>query len=375
MTVVVTADRPPASIEPITPAAVMERLRLGLPAMQARAAKLDRDPAFPREDLDFLRDIGALRVFGDERTLPSELMGALRLVGRGNLSVGRIFEGHVNGARLVGWYGNAAQRRRLAERLGAGEVFGVWNTESPPGVRLATVHGVATLQGEKSFATGAGHIDHAIVTARDEQGGKQMILVGARDSKRADPSGWRVRGMRATLSGAYDVTGLVIDPSSQVGAPGDYEREPRFSSGAWRFAAVQLGGIERIIGLLRDHLAATPAGEDPIHRARFGLALASTRSAYMWVREAAVRAEAATAGPEEVALVLMTRGVVERAGLAAIEAAERSVGTRAFFEDSPLDQACRDLALYLRQPAPDQALDRASIAFIATDCWRGDALW
>jgi hypothetical protein len=51
------------------------------------------------------------------------------------------------------------------------------------------------------------------------------------------------------------------------------------------------------------------------------------------------------------------------------------MGTRAFFEDHPIDQACRDLALYLRQPAPDQALDRATAAFIAQDCWRDDPLW
>jgi hypothetical protein len=126
---------------------------------------------------------------------------------------------------------------------------------------------------------------------------------------------------------------------------------------------------------LRDHLAATPAGCDPIHRARFGLALAEARSAYLWVREAARRAEAPDAGPAEVAFVLMARGVVERAGLTAIEAAQRSVGTQAFFDTNPLDQACRDLSLYLRQPAPDQALDRAASAFIAEDCWRDDPLW
>jgi hypothetical protein len=40
-----------------------------------------------------------------------------------------------------------------------------------------------------------------------------------------------------------------------------------------------------------------------------------------------------------------------------------------------MDQACRDLALYLRQPAPDQALDRAARAFLERDAWRNDRLW
>jgi alkylation response protein AidB-like acyl-CoA dehydrogenase len=355
------------------PATVLDRIRSELPAMWARAADLDRFGVFPTQDLAFLRGCGALNVFGRDETTARDLMEALRLIGRGNLSLGRIFEGHVNGARLVAWYGDSTQRAGLDERLQLGETFGVWNTERPPGVRESPDG--SHLIGEKCFATGAGHIDHAIVTAWLPDGGRRMVLAEAGDPDRADPSGWRVSGMKATLSGTYDLTGLPSRADTRLGAPGDYEREPRFSGGAWRFAAVQLGGVERIVGLLRDHLMATPAGKDPVHRARFALALAQTRSAFLWVREAADRAETDTAGPAEVAFVRMTRGVVERAGLAAIDAARRSVGTRAFFEDNPLDPACRDLELYLRQPAPDEALDKAAAAFLAEDCWRDDPLW
>jgi alkylation response protein AidB-like acyl-CoA dehydrogenase len=351
------------------PAEVIARLRGALPEIQSHAADLDARGAFPAEDIALLRDIGALEAFARDEATPRQLMEALRLVGRANLSLGRVFEGHVNGARLVGWYGDARQRRWLDEALGAGRTFGVWNTERAP----VTIDGGA-LRGGKTFATGAGFIDHAIVTATTD-GGRRMVLADARRIERADPASWRVRGMKATVSGTYDLTGLAADTQTLLGAPGDYEGEPRFSAGAWRFTAVQLGGVERIVGLLRDHLAATPAKDDPIQRARFGAVLAAARSAYLWVREAAERAEAADAGADEIALVLMTRGVVERAGLAAMEAAARTVGTRAFFEDHPLDQACRDLALYLRQPVPDQALDRAAAAFIDHDCWRDDPLW
>jgi alkylation response protein AidB-like acyl-CoA dehydrogenase len=351
-------------------------LQGALPQIQARARDHDAAGAFPRADVEALHRLGVLQRFGEGGATPLELMEALRLTGRANLSLGRIFEGHVNGAALIAWCGDDRQRAQLAVDLAEGRTFGVWNTEPAPGVTTEVgADGALRLVGAKSFATGAGHIDRAIVTARLADGAKQMVIADARDPARADPSVWRVRGMRATVSGTYDLTGLSAGPGAALGAPGDYEREPRFSAGAWRFTAVQLGGVERIIGLLRDHLVASPAGQDPIHRARFGEALRETRSAYLWVREAAQRAEAPGAGPAEVAFVLMTRGVVEAAGLAAMEAAARSVGTRAFFEDHPLDQACRDLALYLRQPAPDQALDRAAAAFLREDCWRDDPLW
>jgi alkylation response protein AidB-like acyl-CoA dehydrogenase len=259
--------------------------------------------------------------------------------------------------------------------LRAGQVFGVWNTEKAPVTIEADERGRPVLRGGKTFATGAGFIDFAIVTATFEGGGRRMVIVTANAAARTDPVSWRVRGMRSTVSGTYDLTGLPAGPEVRLGKPGDYEREPRFSAGAWRFTAVQLGGIERVIGLLREHLATTPGKNDPIHRARFGEALAAARSAYLWVREAALRAESPLAGAAEIAFVLMTRGVVERAGLQAMEAAARTIGTRAFFDDQPVDQACRDLALYLRQPVPDQALDRAAAAFIEQDCWRDDPLW
>jgi hypothetical protein len=357
-------------------AQVVARLRAAIPEIQGRAPTYDAHGAFPAQDVETLRRVGALRLFGEGRATPLELMEALRLTGRANLSLGRIFEGHVNGAALVSWYGSDEQRAELAQALADGLTFGVWNTEPAPGVRVTPdANGSPQLAGRKSYATGAGHIDRAIITARLALGGRQMFLVDARDPDRADPAEWRVRGMRATVSGAYDLTGLSAEAVAQLGAPGDYEREPRFSAGAWRFTAVQLGGVERVLELLRGHLVDAPAGKDPIHRARFGEALRGVRSAYLWVREAAQRAEAPEAGPAEVAFVLMTRGVVEQAGLAVMEAAARSVGTRAFFEDHPLDQACRDLALYLRQPVPDLALDRAAGAFLEADCWRDDPLW
>jgi alkylation response protein AidB-like acyl-CoA dehydrogenase len=102
--------------------------------------------------------------------------------------------------------------------------------------------------------------------------------------------------------------------------------------------------------------------------------VAAARTAHQWVRHAARRAEIdpdATAAP----LVLMTRGVVEEAGLAVIQAVQRGVGTRAFFSDSPIDRIMRDLELYLRQPSPDLALDHAASAWLDRDCWGGDPWW
>jgi len=353
----------------------LDRLRGLAPVFASHLADLDARGAFPAEDLVLLASCGVLEVFAKPAAEPIGLLNALRILGRANLSLGRVFEGHVNGALLVERYGNRRQRAALAADLAQGALYGVWNTEPAPGVQIRGEGDGACLDGSKSYATGAGHVDRAIVTGLLPDGRRQMVIANGRDPARADGSAWNVRGMRATVSGRYDLTGLPADAEARLGQPGDYEREPYFWAGAWRFAAVQLGGVERVLGLVRAHLVGSPAGEDPIQRARFGKAYAACRGAGLWVREAALRAEAPGAGPDVIPTVLFARGVVENAGFEAMEAAARCVGTRAFFSDHPLDVACRDLSLYLRQPAPDQALDRAAQAMLANDGWADDPLW
>jgi hypothetical protein len=361
--------RPAKAQEGPSASEALAALERHAPAIGERALAAHLCGAFPAEDVALLQEIGVFRRFAEADVAPGELMQALRLIGRANLSLGRIFEGHVNAAKLLRRYGGQGALEGLPPRA----LLGVWNTEPDPAepVRI-DVDG--RLCGRKSFATGAGHLSHALITALNASGERQLVLVEAGDPRRADAAAWRVSGMRGTCSGTYDLTGLAAGGASRIGAPGDYLREPMFSAGAWRFAAVQLGGAERILSLLRGHMtAAAPPGA--VAAARFAEALAEVRSAGLWVREAAGRAEAPDAGEDAIAVVLLTRRVVENAALAVMEAAARNVGTRAFFEDHPLDHACRDLALYLRQPAPDQALERAARAFLERDRWDGDALW
>lgn len=331
---------------------------------------------FPSARVAALREAGMLAAFARIGLGPEvdDLLDTLRRIGGADLALGRIYEGHVNALQLVATYGDADQQMTLDRDMAAGRLFGVWNTEPQPGLSIArTGTNRWRLDGAKSFATGAGHLDRVLVTARDEAGGRQMALVNVSGlSDRADNRAWQVRGMRGTVSGLFDFSGLELGSDALIGAPGAYEREPGFSAGAWRFTAVQLGAIEALVRHLRDHLVATGKGEDPIQRARFARCLVDCRSAGLWVRRAAWLAEAQEA--DAVPFVLMTRGIVEEAGLGAMEGAARAVGTAAFFTGNPIDRVTRDLGLYLRQPVPDQARDRAASAWLDGDRW-GDEPW
>ena len=57
--------------------------------------------------------------------------------------------------------------------------------------------------------------------------------------------------MRASASFKIDFSGVEVSGDDLIGAPGDYHREPYFSGGAIRFAAVQLGGAEALLDHVR----------------------------------------------------------------------------------------------------------------------------
>jgi alkylation response protein AidB-like acyl-CoA dehydrogenase len=348
---------------------------------QVRAVTADWDRAngpedFPAARLRDLARLGALDAFvalPDEAAI-ADLLTVLRRVGGADLSLGRVFEGHINAVQLVEAYGSVQQRATLIEDLAAHRTVAVWNTEPAPGMTLAGHDDGFALSGAKCFATGAGHLDRALITATLPDGAKQMVLADiAGQPDRVDNSAWQVRGMRGSMSGTFDFDGMIVSRDALIGDPGDYEREPRFSAGAWRFTAVQLGAIEALLRHWRTHLLATGKGADPIQRVRFGAAVAATRSANIWVARAARLAE--TARPQAIACVMMTRGIVEDAGLQVMEGAARAVGTASFFAGSRIDRITRDLGLYLRQPVPDQARDRAAAAWMEADCWGDDPWW
>ncbi len=349
----------------------------------ARASDYDEDGAYPAADVAAAHEVGLLTAVlpvkcGGAGLTGLSLSEVLRSIGSGSLPLGRLFEGHVNALELVLRYGNHHQIELVAEEARAGNMFGVWNTDDSNGLRLIHRHGRSWLEGRKVLASGAGHIERPLVTATDEDGRRLMVLPKLDTSGRADLSGWTAQGMRASATGAVDFTGVEIEPIEIVGREGDYERQPWFSAGAWRFAAVHLGGMERLFDLLRRHLQETNRGQDPHQAARLGLAATAMETARLWVAQSATITEAPlrSRAPEQlVAYVNLARLAVEAAALDLMQLVQRSVGLRAFMRPNPIERISRDLATYLRQPGPDRALTDTAAWILAQpvgvqDLWR-----
>ena len=341
-------------------------------------AHYDAQPAFPADSIALLNRSGLLRAFGPDthwRSRDSEyraMFEALRRVGRADLSIGRLYEGHVNALQLFRWYGDKGQLHWLSKELDAGAMFGMWASEPTPGVSITRGENEPSLCGSKHFASGAGGIDHALVTAKDGDAGRRIVVVPGKEAARADNSRWQVRGMRATQSGSYVLDGYAVAPIALLGKPGDYDDEPRFTGGAWRFCAVQLGGVEALVQRVRAAMG-DDARADPVRRARFEQCVVAARTAYLWVREAMERA--ARDAQDTVPFVLATRGVVERSALDVMEGAARLIGTRSAMAGERADKIIRDLSLYLRQAGPDHARDRAAESWLERDIWAEDRWW
>ena len=349
----------------------------------ARAEAYDEDGAFPAADVDALRESGLLTAAMPSKRGSAELTGvslseALRSIGSGSLPLGRLFEGHVNALELVLRYGNRDQIEMFGREARQGKLFGVWNTDDSNGLRLIQRDGRFGLEGQKILASGAGHIERPLVTATYQDGHRLMVLPKLITSDRADLSSWKAQGMRASATGAVDFTGLEVESLEIIGGEGDYERQPWFSGGAWRFAAVHLGGMERLLDLLRRHLQDTNRGQDPHQAARLGEAAIATETASLWVVRAATMMDAplgARAPEQRVAYVNLARLAVERAALDLMQLVQRSVGLQAFLRPNPIERISRDLATYLRQPGPDRALANAAAWVLAQpqgaqDLWR-----
>jgi len=292
-------------------------------------------------------------------------LDALRAMGARDPSLGRVYEGHVNGVQLVARYGSAVQKAESERDLRRGRIFAVWNTQDSDGVRIVAAADRFVLRGAKTWASGAGTVSRPIVTAAWPDGSSQMCLVPLeRVETRIDATAWRPLGMHDSDSYRVSFDGVVLGAGALIGAPGDYERQPWFHGGALRFAAVHTGVIERLYGETVRFLLDAGRDGDPLQRARVAEMRIAAATARQWIDAGAAAWIAYDAAPTAANArrvgdaVDMARTAVERAGLETIANAVRCVGARGLVEPLPFAGLVRDLEMYLRQPAPDAALLR-----------------
>ncbi len=311
----------------------------------------------------------------------------LKEIGRGNLVVGRIYEGHVNALQLIQTFGTPEQIEAYAADARQHKIFGVWNAEAEDGVHIIPHKGKYRLEGSKTFCTGCGYVERPFVNGKLPDGSWQMCIVPMDEVETiVDPDWWQPSGMRATVSYKVDFTGVEVEPKSLLAQPGDYFRQPWLSGGVIRFAAVQLGGAEALFNATRQYLQKQNRCEHLHQQERLGKMAIAIESGSLWLKGAGQLVDnyASVFGgypedsqeqaPKLVAYANMVRTAIEQICLDTIQLSQRSIGTLGLLPPEPMERIIRDLSLYLRQPAFDVAITDVG-KYVLSETDNADKLW
>jgi alkylation response protein AidB-like acyl-CoA dehydrogenase len=353
---------PPDSSTPLS------RLRQRAHDLSVAANEDDASEGFPTRAIQILSDTQCLRA-----VLPTErggvglgwspaatplLVNLLRAIGGVHLSAARLFEGHVNAFQLLWLFGTSAQREALCTYVKRGELLGVWNAPSPSGeLTLGTDKaGQLNLIGSKAYASGAGGIRRPLVTATHAEFGSVMVWPDA-DYEVGPEEEWSMHGMRSSFTRSVSFR-CVVTHEHVFGSDGDYHRQPYFSGGSWRFLAAQLGAAEALAEWMRQELTRRGRASDIHQQIRMAECAVALATAQKWVTDAAHLMSTPHSPVEQlVQHANEARLVVERSVLDVLERVHRGVGLQSFSRLSPIERIARDLATYLRQPAPDALLN------------------
>jgi len=305
-------------------------------------------PSFPAAPIALLERAGMLAwnaKAGAARPPAAAELELVRQVARADGSVGRIYDGHLNAVERLAVQAPVAIRDRelaavVARRLRAG----VWGGDPGPGEGLPAtvveVGGDEVLRGVKTFCSGAGGLDRALILARQAKGGPPLAV-------------WIDHGLRASVSHR-----VVFDDApvlARFGPPGSLAAQPWFSRDALRTAATWAGMADTAAGTALDELAGRP-GRGQLEALAAGRILTAQRTIDLWISRGAEAMEAADATLPELAV--QARVGISDACRVLLDEAARACGSRPFARAGALDRARRDLEVFLLQHRLDPLLAR-----------------
>ncbi len=334
-------------------------LEQALERIAGRAGELDRQPRFPAENFADLAAAGAL-------VPPSGgLAGEARLVravAGADASTARILDGHLNGVeRLALACPEPLRGVELAQISEQKLLLGVWGAD--PGVgegapaSLHELDGQLVLRGVKTFCSGAGGVQRALVLALDRDGSRRLAYLDTASRIAIDRGWYRASGLRASESHRVEFEDTPV--LALLGGPGELAREPHFSRDAIRTSATWAGLADRI--LTETILALDPSRIDQVQANSLGRMRVAQSTIDRWLEHTTTTLDQSPSGqpPAELAaLAVECRvGLYESARLISEQAA-RVCGSRALIGASALDRARRDLDLFLLQHRLDPKLSK-----------------
>ena len=283
-----------------------------VPWMQQNAPRLDDAAAFPAEEVAALRGIGALALplpieqdVAASDLLADQLARILAHIGIGNLSVGRLNEAHVNARHLIGRYGSPDQKTACSKDIQDGHLFALWVTDpSKNGLRMSATADGIRLCGQKLFCSGAGYATRALVTAVDENGKSQMLIIALRSGEQVQELASPCKGC-GRRSPARSISPVATASANARLASRATIYESRISRPV-RGVGRQWLWEDYVRCLTRRNLKSQAAGrlDNPHHLQRLGGAMIACETSRLWLRQAARTAEGRSGEPSEIVFAI-----------------------------------------------------------------------
>ena len=198
------------------------------------AARIDRERAFPAENVHVLGELGALGLvvpteFGGAGGALSALAATCEAVGAACASTGMVFLMHSVTAATVA-AGGGPRAGEVLGRMASGAALGTLAFSErgtgahfySPELKAVRSNGGVRVSGRKSFVTSGGHADLYLVLVQGEAEGTAdaYLLPGDRAGVRADGS-WSGLGMAGNSSVALVLEDVEFDDADRVGSAGE----------------------------------------------------------------------------------------------------------------------------------------------------------
>lgn len=272
-----------------------------------------------------------------------ERWAALAALGRYDLTLARLAEGHVDALAILAEAGRPAARDAL---------YGVWAARSGgTGARLEDNDGGLRLTGTVRFCSGANLLDRALVAASPPgaagtEGWLVEIDVRAAGVHR-DQDTWAAIGMDASDSIDVRFVDVPVTPGMVVGEPGWYVGRRGFPLGGGGVAAVWLGGAAGVLDTVFAQLRDAPHVDE--HQSAHLGALHTTLRATEALLADTAHAVDADPTLDPTLLTATCRAAAERTAWDVLDRVPRITGPTPLCRDRRFAQQLADLQVYVRQ--------------------------
>jgi isovaleryl-CoA dehydrogenase len=326
------------------------------------AARVDRERAFPAENLRALGEIGALGLVapvehGGAGGALTALAEACEIVGSACASSGMVFLMHsVTAATIAA--GGGARAGEVLDRLASGTALGTLAFSErgtgahfySPELQAVRSNGGLTVSGRKSFVTSGGHADVYLILVQGEAEGTAdaYLVAGDQPGVKADGT-WVGLGMAGNSSVALELQNVEVGDDDRIGPAG--EAVGLVFNAVAPFFLVGLAAVN--VGIASAAAAAATAHARD-RRYPDGSSLAEiqyvqhliadmdlrTRQARLLVREAARLGEAAD--PTALVAIMEAKVVATEAATAVTQNALDATGGQGYTPALPVERHLRD---------------------------------